>query len=101
MLPEYSSITLGSRTLSRSKKGFDVVDTPSGKAASRGRIAGLMQVTAVAEGTSPGVQSRAARTARLGVFSTNGTALLCFMVSNPAKKKSLSLIIGPPTDPPN
>src|SRR5437870_11152700 len=90
MLPEYSSMRPDSRTLSRSKKGFEVGVKPFGKAASRGRMAGLIQVTAVAEGVSPGVQSRAARTALLGVFSTNGTAVLCFSVSKPAKKKSLS-----------
>src|SRR5215472_13766714 len=101
MLPEYSSTLPGSRTLSRSKNGLDVDVTPTGKAAKRGRIAGLMHVTALDEGVSPGLQSRAERTARLRVFSTKGVAVLCARASTPAKKKSLSFMIGPPMDPPN
>jgi len=57
-----------SRRKGISATAANVVVTPGGKAASRGRMAGLIQVTAVAEGVSPGVQSRAARTALLGVF---------------------------------
>src|SRR6516162_3441059 len=101
MLPEYSSTAPGSWMVARSKKGLEVDTWPTGKAASTGRMIGLMQVTEVADGVSPGAQSRAERTATLGVFCTNGWPVRCFRVSKPAKKKSLSLTIGPPADPPN
>src|ERR1700737_3916554 len=99
MLPEYSSTEPGPSTVARSKNGLDVATCPTGKALSSGLMTGLIQVTEVADGVSPGAQSRAARTPALGVFSTNGDPVLCFNTSTPAKKKSLSLAIGPPTDP--
>ena len=84
-----------------SKKGLDVEVWPTGNAASSGRIAGLMQVTLVPEAGTPRAQSGAMRTAALGVFSTIGTAVRCFIASMPAKKNSLSFWMGPPADPPN
>src|ERR1035437_1000685 len=100
MLPEYSSMELGSCTLPMSNKEFAEENCPIGKAFSRGRMAAFMQV-GVACCAVPGGQSGSARTAALGVDSINGEVVLCFSVSKPAKKKSLFSTMEPPAEPPN
>src|ERR1700736_4632809 len=100
MLPEYSSMEPGSWTLTTSNKGLEEANCPTGNAFSNGLMAEFIQV-GVACCAIPGGQSGSARTAALGVDSINGEVVLCFSVSMPAKKKSLSFMMGPPIDPPN